>query len=93
MIDTYCQLRKEFENFFSKYPGLEWKKPVPVINDSYPGTFNLSFNEPEHLENFNNYVDYSHQLLFGKIQPVIRYNDFSQKITLNKDTYKYLGVI
>lgn len=88
----YSQLRKNFQNFFSKYPGLKWKKQVPVVNDSYPGTFNLSFNEPEHLKTFNNYINYNKKLLFGKIQPVIRYNDFLEKIIPEKDSYKYLGL-
>ncbi len=88
----YSHLREELQKFFSKYPGLEWKKPVSVINDAFPGTFNLSFNEPEHLELFGSYIDYPRPLLFGKIQPVIRYNDFLEKIIPGKDTYKYLGL-
>lgn len=90
--ESYNHFRERFQNFFSKYSGLKWKKQVPVVNDSYPGTFNLSFNEPEHLKTFNNYVDYSKKLFFGKIQPVIRYNDFLEKIVPNKDAYKYLGL-
>ncbi|MBU4284809.1 hypothetical protein KKF60_02400 [Patescibacteria group bacterium] len=90
--ESYNQLRERFQNFFLRYPELKWKKQVQVVNDSYPGTFNLSFNEPEHLKTFNNYINYNKKLFFGKIQPVIRYNDFLEKIVPNKDAYKYLGL-
>lgn len=92
MTLNYFQFYKKFKIFFSGYPEIKWKKHVSVVNDAYPGTFNLSFNEPEHLEVFKSYIDYPKSLFFGKIQPVIRHNDFLEKIALNVDSYKYLGL-
>jgi len=89
---TYYKLRENFINYFSAFPKIDWKKSVSIVNDAYSGNFNLSFNEPEHLETFGNYVDYNKRLAFGKIQPVIRHEDFLKKILPNKDAYKYLGL-
>jgi hypothetical protein len=89
---SYSNFRKDFENFFSRYPGIIWKKPASVVNEAFPGTFNLSFNEVEHLEKFGSYINYSEPMLFGKVQPVIRHNDFTKKIIQGDYSYKYLGL-
>lgn len=88
----YVGLREKMENFFLKSFKIKWKENVSVVNDAFPGNFILSFNELEHLKAFGNYLNYTKPLLFGKIQPVVRHNDFVNKILENKDAYKYLGI-
>lgn len=88
----YLKLRKELKNFFSEYPEVKWGMHVSVISEGFPGTFYLSFNEAELLETYGNYIDFPVPLFYGKIQPVIRHNDFLEKILPNKNVYKYLGL-
>lgn len=88
---TYLQLRKLIENTFQEYPDVTYKQKYSVINDGFPGTFNLSLNEPELLDTFGNYLNYDKPLYFAKIQPVIRPDDFEQKV-LSKTSIKHLGL-
>lgn len=88
---TYVELREIIKKAYSKYPGVIFKDKYNVINDGFPGTFNLSLNEPEHLDAFGSFIDYNKNLFFAKIQPVIRSNDFEPKIIKNP-TNKHLSL-
>ncbi|MCK4554159.1 hypothetical protein KAU19_04305 [Candidatus Parcubacteria bacterium] len=89
---TYLQLRKLLKEF-PKYPNTKFFNKALVVNKAFPSHFNLSFSEPEQIEIFGNLIDVSEPLIYSKIQPVIRTNDFKHHILLNtKDSYKYLAL-
>jgi hypothetical protein len=88
---TYPQLKKIIESTFQEYSDVNYKEKYSVVNDGFPGNFNLSLNEPELLDTFGDYLNYDKSLFFAKIQPVIRSNDFEQKI-LSKTSIKHLGL-
>jgi len=52
----------------------------------------LSFSEPELLLAFDSYITVTKSLIYTKIQPCIRHNDFIDKIANKIDLYKYLGL-
>lgn len=79
MALKYLELVEKLRNF-PKYAGTELRRAAPVVNDGFPGTFNLSFTEPEWLEEFGSFLDLNKQFVYSKIQPVIRLNDFLEKI-------------
>lgn len=64
----------------------------PVVNNAYPGQFNLSFTESKWLDKFGNYLDINKDFFFSTIQPVIRYNDFKNQILTNKTIHKHLAL-
>jgi len=72
---TNQELRKILHDF-PKYPGCKHVKPASVCNSGFPSSFNLSFGEPEMHELFGQYLDYSHDLIYSKIQPCIRHQDW-----------------
>jgi len=89
---TYSQLRKLLENF-PKYQGSKKFPNFSVVNEGFPGKFNLSFVEAEWMKLFHNFIRISRSLIYTKIQPVIRDNDFVKIIIPKKrDSYKYLGL-
>ncbi|MFA5070439.1 MAG: hypothetical protein WC528_04110 [Patescibacteria group bacterium] len=63
-----------------------------VVNEAYPGQFNLSFTESKWLDKFDNYIDVNEDFFFSTIQPVIRYNDFKNQILTNKTAHKHLAL-
>jgi len=84
-------IRKTVKDVFeSDTPIKEWRDTQSVINDGFPGTFNLSFNEPELLSEYGQYLEYDHNLYFGKIQNVIRHNDLS--LIINENDEKHLSL-
>ncbi|MFC1651763.1 hypothetical protein ACFL24_01225 [Patescibacteria group bacterium] len=88
----YIELRKILENF-PKYPGTKKVKPASVVNKGFPGKFNLSFSEPDQIKEFNSLLNYDHDFIFTKIQPVIRHEDFSNEIIPATTKYKdYLSL-
>lgn len=90
----YSKLRKIFqEHFTNSFPVIKTYKNFSVINDGFPGTFNLSFSETEFLEEFQDFLDIKHELNYLKIQPCIRHNDFLQILKKHsKKSYMYLGL-
>lgn len=75
MVLTNKQLRKIIENL-PKVKGTKKVSNYSVVNDGFPGKFNLSFTEAEMLDEFNSYLNFSHDLIYSKIQPCIRNIDF-----------------
>jgi len=89
----YKKLRNLFEKHFSSFPDTKKFRNYSVVNEGFPGTFNLSFCEPEVLEHFKNFIDFNHELLYTKIQPCIRVEDFLKVLLpLSKKSSFYLGV-
>ena len=90
----YFKIRKIFQEHFAKsFPDIKTYKNFSVVNDGYPGTFNLSFSETEFLEEFQDFLDVKHELNYIKIQPCIRHNDFLQILKKHsKKSYMYLGL-
>lgn len=63
-----------------------------VCNDGFPGAFNLSFTEAEMIERYGQYLDYDQDLIYSKVQPVIRHNDWPIIENDAENRYRYLGV-
>lgn len=85
------QLRKIISDW-PKFSGAKVVKPASVCNDGFPGTFNLSYSEAEMIENFGQYLDYDKDLIYSKIQPVIRFQDWSHIANHDEHSYRYLSV-
>lgn len=89
----YKELRKLFEEHFSSFPNVKKYGNYSVINKGFQGNFNLSFSEPEMLEEFGSLINIKHDLLYTKIQQCIRIEDFLQiLVPLSKKSYQYLGI-
>jgi len=89
----YKELRELFINDFSKSREVKKYKNYSVINKGFSGNFNLSFSEPEMLEEFGSLINIKHKLLYTKIQPCIRFEDFLKILSpLSKKSYMYLGL-
>jgi hypothetical protein len=90
---TYKELRELLREklTFSNDGYVEWRDKQLVVNEGFPGTFNLSLAEPELLAEFGNFINYDHNLCFAKIQTVIRFNDFKEVVLECKDK-KHLSV-
>lgn len=65
--------------------------PAPVIHNGFPGNFNLSFTEFEVLNQNANFMDLKKDMIYTKIQPCIRFNDFSHIKEEDDDSFRYLG--
>ncbi|MEK7185128.1 MAG: hypothetical protein AAB726_00725 [Patescibacteria group bacterium] len=85
------ELRDVVKNF-PKYPGTIEKSPASVCNDGFPGTFNMSYSEAEMIEYFGQYLDYNKDLIYSKIQPVIRYQDWKHIADADEHSYRYLSL-
>ncbi len=85
------ELRSIVQNF-PKFPGTIDKKPASVCNDGFPGSFNLSYSEAEMIENFGQYLNYDKDLIYSKIQPVIRYLDWKHIANADEYSYRYLNL-
>jgi len=84
MVLTNKQLRKIIENL-PKVKGTKKVSNYSVVNDGFPGKFNLSFTEAEMLDEFNSYLNFPHDLIYSKIQPCIRNIDFEKLLEDKKD--------
>jgi len=84
MILTNKQLRKIIEKL-PRVKGTKKFHNYSVVNDGFPGKFNLSFTEPEMLDEFDSYINFSHDLIYSKIQPYIRNIDFEKLLEDKKD--------
>lgn len=84
-------LREKIEKS-TKYPGIIFLKNAPVVHRGFPSCFNLSFAEYEMIKNFEGYLTYDHNLIFSKIQPCIRHQDWKTIISNKLDNYRYLSV-
>ncbi len=89
----YEQLRNLFTNHFSQSKEIKKYKNYSIVNKGFPGNFNLSFSEPEMIEEFGGLINIKHKLLYTKIQPCIRFEDFLKVLSpLSKQSYMYLGL-
>jgi len=88
---TNQELRKILHDF-PKYPDCKHIKPASVCNSGFPSSFNLSFGEPEMHEQFKQYLDYSHDLIYSKIQPCIRHQDWEIILNDKQNRYRYLSL-
>ncbi|PIU76177.1 hypothetical protein COS75_00465, partial [Candidatus Pacearchaeota archaeon CG06_land_8_20_14_3_00_35_12] len=70
----YLELKKLLENF-PKYPGVKARDKVSVVNDGFPGTFNLSIAEGPWWEEFKSLLNLK-PWAYSYIQQVIRPADF-----------------
>jgi hypothetical protein len=87
----YYTLRQKIRDY-PKFSSVKHYKNYPIVNEAYPGQFNLSFTETIWLKEFGNYLDFDKDLIFSLIQPVIRYNDFKNHILPNQQAHKYLAL-
>jgi hypothetical protein len=86
------ELRQLILNY-PKFPGTEKVNPAKVCHIGFPGDFNLSFTEAEVLKAFGDYINYDRDFIYSKIQPVIRTNDFINRIESQaEESYGYAGV-
>ena len=84
-------LRKKLSEI-PRYEHTVLLKNAPVIHRGFPSCFNLSFAEYEMLENYNGYIKYDHDLIFSKIQPCIRHQDWKTIVDDNNERFRYLSV-
>jgi len=75
-----------------RWSGTKKFPKTSVVNEGFLGTFNISFSEPEQLATFNSFLKFTKPLVYTKIQPCIRTEDFLTKIVKKIDLYKYLGL-
>lgn len=85
------QLRKMISGC-PKFSGTKVVNHASVCNEGFPGTFNLSFTEAEMIKSFGQYLDYDKDLIYSKIQPVIRFQDWSHVERSDEYSYRYLSV-
>ena len=86
---TYNQFIKIIEKYYHKI-NLKQINPAPVIHEGFPGNFNLSLTEYEFLNQNPNFFDLKNDMVYSKIQPCIRYNDYVHIKKRDKDAYRYL---
>lgn len=85
------EIREKLINF-PKYAGTKQYPSASVCNDGFPSCFNLSFAENELFKEFGQYLNYDKDLIYSKIQPCIRHQDFDSILKDSDDRYKYLSV-
>ena len=61
-----------------KYPGVKTQQRSSMCNPGYPGNFNLSLSNAEHLQEYGQFLDYTHSTYFSKIGQMIRLNDWNE---------------
>ncbi|MFZ5954806.1 MAG: hypothetical protein ACOYT4_00085 [Nanoarchaeota archaeon] len=93
---SYKELRMKLQNM-PKLKGCVNIERSPIINEGFPGQFNLSFTELPLLKEYGRYTDFDHDYIFSTIMSCIRWNDiYDDKTKLSKLTgeksWKYLGV-
>ena len=87
---TFSELRKIFENH-PKYPGVKKIPKQLVVNDGFPGTFNLSIAEGPWRKEFKSYLDLRPDWAYSYIQQVIRPADFDIILQDSKENSR-LGI-
>ncbi len=88
----HSELRQLFDKHFITGDIKKYDK-YSVINESFPGNFNLSFSEPEMAKQFGSLISIKHLLHYSKIQPCIRIEDFIHYlIPLTNNSNMYLGL-
>lgn len=92
----YADLRKKVQNM-EKFTGCVKIDKPPVINNGFPGQFNLSFTEQPWLDEYGKYIDFDHNYIFSTIPSCIRYSDLYDERTkqsnlTGNNAWKYLGV-
>ncbi|MDD5738792.1 MAG: hypothetical protein PHY72_02625 [Candidatus Pacebacteria bacterium] len=85
------EIREQLQNF-PKYPGTKKYPPASVCNNGFPSCFNLSMGEAEMHELWGQYLKYDCDLIYSKIQPVIRHEDWQKILDDTENRYRYLSV-
>lgn len=67
-------------------------EPAGLVNNGFPGTFNISFSEPEHLATFGQYLNYDRDFIYSKIQPCFRFSDWTEVTTTSNDSKDHLAL-
>lgn len=75
-----------------KFPGTKIFLPASVCNDGFPSCFNLSLTEAEMFERWGQYLKYDNDLIYSKIQPCIRHQDWQTIIDDKDNSYRYLSL-
>ncbi len=93
---TYKELRERVQGL-KKYKGCIKIDRSPLINECYPGQFNLSFTEYPWIREFGKYFGFDHDYVFSTIQSCIRWADIYDEKTkqsklISDERQKYLGV-
>mgnify|MGYP001569118535 CR=1 FL=1 len=93
---TYKSLRDKLQSL-EKYEGCVSIARPPVINEGFPGQFNVSFAEHPWLVEHGKYMDFDNDYVFSTIPSCIRWNDIYDETTKTSkldgsDSWKYLGV-
>ena len=93
---TYKSLRDKLQNL-EKYEGCVKIDRPPVINEGFPGQFNVSFTEHPWLKEHGRYLDFDHDYVFTTVPSCIRWNDIYDENTKSsklegEDSWRYLGV-
>jgi hypothetical protein len=89
----YQSMRNLLEEHFINFDGAKKYRHQSVINKGFPGQFNISFSEPETLKEFGSLINIKNKLIFVRIQPCIRFDDFVEIIVpLSKNSSFYLSV-
>ncbi len=76
----------------NKYPGTSNINAASVCNDAYPSCFNLSMSEAEMYEMWGQYLSYDKDMIYSKIQPCIRHQDWKIICNDSKNRYRYLSL-
>ncbi len=85
------EIREQLQNF-PKYPGTKKYPPASVCNSGFPSCFNVSMTEAEMHKLWGQYLKYDCDLIYSKIQPVIRHNDWQIILNDTENRYRYLSV-
>ena len=93
---TITELRRILKSH-PKYPSTIDLSRVSLVNDGYPGTFNLSMTGAECIEQYGQNLDFTHSYCFSKIGQMIRFNDWKENFDVDgkfglTDSYRYLGL-
>lgn len=88
---TIQELREKLQKF-PKYPGAKNYPPASVCNDGFPSCFNLSMSEAEMHELWGQYLKYDADLIYSKIQPCIRHQDWQTILEDKENNYRYLSL-
>jgi hypothetical protein len=93
---NYYDLRCEVEGL-EKIAGCKRIERPPLINNGFPGQFNLSFTEQPWLDEYGSYIDFNHDYIFSTTPSCIRFSDMYDEVTkksnlMGENSWKYLGV-
>lgn len=73
--------------------GTKFYPAAPLIHPGFPNCFNLSFAEYEVLREFNDqYLHYDHDLIYSKVQPCVRHQDWETIVVDEDNRYRYLSL-